>query len=335
MKKALSLLIALCFLCACCTAGAEGTTSLHYEQNGFSADIPEGWVFGYSEGPSTFYYAQVEGSENPAMLMIMATRDESLAGTEITDEQLQQAYGGFIQDAVSIAIDGNLSGGYAQIAGTLSAIYWLRQTIDDSGTEYSVAYDMAIIDGWTFGMTLLHTDIDPEVLANVLAGIAETVTYNPATGNAPEKTVSIEDLPTKENPYRFEPTITDRQNYLTAQWMVDESTRALCTMSLTMDMDISLTSSFTASYPMNVFASYIGCEEDLIRTIVPSQDETIAYIFEYNAMEKTALYYAEPWNDETLEAFKASCTDQCYANTEEALVYVAQIMMSSFSKPAD
>ena len=335
MKKALSLLIALCVLYACFTAGAEGTAGLHYEQNGFTADIPEGWVFGYSEGASTFYYAQVEGSENTAMLMIMATRDESLAGTEMTDEQLQQAYDGFIQDAVSAAIDGNLSGGYAQIAGTLSVIYWLRQTIDDTGTEYSVAYDMAIIDGWTFGMALLHTEIDPETLANVLAGIAETVTYDPAGGNAPEKTVSIEDLPTKENPYRFEPTITDRQNYLTAQWMVDESTRALCTMSLTLDLDISITSSFTASYPMNVFASYIGCEEDFIRTIIPSQDETIAYIFEYNPSEKTALYYAEPWNDETLEAFKASCTDQYYANTEEALVYVAQLMMGSFSEPAD
>ena len=335
MKKALSLLVSLCILCACCAAGAESTAGLHYEQNGFTADIPEGWVFGYSEGPSTFYYAQVDGSENTAMLMIMATRDESLAGAEMTEEQLQQAYNGFIQDAVADAVGGNLSGGYAQIAGTTSVIYWLRQTIDDTGTEYSAAYDLAIIDGWTFGMTLLHTDIDPETLANVLAGIAETVAYDPAAGNAPEKTVSIEDLPTKENPYRFEPTITDRQNYLTAQWMVDESTRALCTMLLTMDLDISITSSFTAAYPMNVFSSYIGCEDDLIRTIVPSQDETIAYIFEYNASEKTALYYAEPWNDETLETFKASCPDQCYANTEEALIYVAQIMMGSFSDAAD
>ena len=335
MKKALSLLTILCILCACCAAGAEGTDSLHYEQNGFSADIPEGWVFGYSEGPSTFYYAQVEGSENTAMLMIMATREESLVGIEMTDEQLQEAYNGFIQDAVSTSIDGNLSGGYAQLAGTLSVVYWLRQTIDDTGTEYSVAYDMAIIDGWTFGMALLHTDIDPEALANVLVGIAETVAYDPVAGNAPEKTVSIEDLPTKENPYWFEPTITDRQNYLTAQWMVDESTRALCTMLLTVDLDISINSSFTAAYPMNVFNSFIGCEEDLIRTIVPSQDETIAYIFEYNTAEKTALYYAEPWSDETLEAFEASCTDQYYANTEEALIYVAQIMMGSFSDAAD
>ena len=337
MKKALSLLTALCLLTACCAAGAEGTTSaLRYEQNGFTAEIPEGWVFGYSEGPSTFYYAQVEGSENNAMLMIMATREESLIGKEMTDEELQQAYNEmFIQGAVATAIDGNLSGGYAQIAGTLSAIYWLRQTIDDSGTEYSAAYDMAIIDGWAFGMVLLHTDIDPYTLANVLAGIAETVAYDPAAGNAPEKTVSLEDLPKKENPYRFEPTITDRQNYLTAQWMVDESTRALCTMLLTMDLDISITSSFTASYPMNVFASYIGCEEDLIRTIVPSQDETIAYIFEYDTAGKTALYYAEPWSEETLEAFKASCTDQWYANTEEALIYVAQIMMNTFSEGAE
>ena len=178
MKKALSLLTILCILCACCAAGAEGTDSLHYEQNGFSADIPEGWVFGYSEGPSTFYYAQVEGSANTAMLMIMATREESLVGIEMTDEQLQEAYNGFIQDAVSTSIDGNLSGGYAQLAGTLSVVYWLRQTIDDTGTEYSVAYDMAIIDGWTFGMALLHTDIDPEALANVLVGIAETVAPN-------------------------------------------------------------------------------------------------------------------------------------------------------------
>ena len=335
MKKALSLLTALCMLCACCAAGAEAAAGLRYEQDGFTAEIPAGWVFGYSEGPSTFYYAQVEGSENLAMLMIMVTKDESLAGVELTDEKLQEIYTGCVQDAAATAIGGNLSGGYAQIAGTRSVVYWLRQTIDDSGTEYSVAYDMAAIDGWLFGMTLLHTDIDPQALANVLVGIADTVAYDPSAGRAPEKKVSLEDLPTKENPYRFEPTITDRQNYLTAQWMVDGSTRGLCTMSLTLDLDLSLTSSFTAAFPMNVFASYIGCEGDLIRTIVPSQDETIAYIFEYNVPEKTALYYAEPWNEETLAAFEASCTDQFYPNTEDALNYVAQIMMDSFRDAAE
>ena len=80
---------------------------------------------------------------------------------------------------------------------------------------------------------------------------------------------------------------------------------------------------------MNVFASYIGCEEDIVKAIIPSQDETIAYIFEYDTFEKTALYYAEPWSDETLAAFEASCPDQYFANTEEALIYVAQLMYGS------
>ena len=335
MKKALSLLLTLCLLCVCCAAGAEEAAALHYEQNGFTAEIPEGWVYGYTEGSSTFYYASVEGSDDAAMLMIMMTREDSLAGVELTEEELTEAYNGFIQDAVGTAIDGNLSGGYSEIAGTMSVIYWFRQTIDDSGTEYSVAYDMAIIDGWTFGMVLLHTAVDPEVLANVLNNIALTVAYDSAAGNPQGKTVTLEELPGKENPYRFEPTITNRQNYLTAQWMVDESTRALCTMTLTLDLDISITGSFTSSYPMNVFASFIGCEEDIIRTIVPSQDETIAYIFEYDAAEGTAQYYAEPWNEETLAAFEASCTDQYYANSEEALIYVAQLMMGSFEEPAE
>ena len=336
MKKALSLLLALCLLCVCCVSGLSEAATLHYEQNGFTAEIPEGWVYGYTEGASTFYYAPVEGSTDNAMLMIMMTREDSLIGVEMTEEELTEAYNAFIQDALGLAIDGNLSGGYSQIAGTLSVIYWFRQTIDDTGTEYNVAYDMAIIDGWTFGMVLLHTAVDPEALANVLNSIALTVAYDSAAGNASSaKTVSIEDLPAKEDPYRFEPTITNRQNYLTAQWMVDESTRALCTMTLTMDLDISYTDSFTAAYPMNVFASYIGCEDDLIRTIVPSQDETIAYLFEYNASEGTALFYAEPWNEETLAAFEASCTDQYYANTEEALIYIAQLMMSSFDGAAE
>ncbi len=335
MKKALSLLLLLCLLCVCCVSGTSEAASLHYEQNGFTAEIPEGWVYGYTEGASTFYYASVEGSTDNAMLMIMMTRDDSLIGVEMTDEQRSEAYNAFIQDAAGIAIDGNLSGGYARIAGTQSVIYWLRQTIDDSGTEYSVAYDMAIIDGWTFGMALLHTTLDPEVLANILYGIAETVAYDRTAGNAPEKTVSIDELPAKEDPYRFEPTVTNRQNYLTAQWMVDESTRALCTMSLTLDMDLKYSGSFEASFPMNVFGSFIGCEEDVIRTIVPSQDETIAYIFEYDAAEGTALFYAEPWNEDTLAAFEASCTDQYYANTEEALIYVAQLMMSSYQEAAE
>lgn len=335
MKKAFSLLLTLCLLCACCASGASETATLHYEQNGFSVDIPEGWIYGYTEGASTFYYARVEGSEDLAMLMIMMTRDDSLAGVQLTEEQLQEAYNGFIQDALGMAIDGNLSGGYSVIAETPSVIYWFRQTIDDTGTEYSVAYDMAIIDGWTFGMTLLHTTIEPEDLANVLNNIAVAVAYDSAAGNAHGKAVTLAELPAKDHPYAFKPTITNRQNYLAPQWMVDESTRALCTMTLTMDLDISITNSFKASYPMNVFASFIGCEGDTIRTIVPSQDETIAYIFEYDAAEGTALYYAEPWSAETLAAFEASCTDQYYANTEEALIYVAQLMMGAFEEAAE
>ena len=335
MKKALSLLLTLCLLSACCAAGAaEETAALHYEQNGFTCDIPEGWVYGYTEGASTFYYAQVEGSEDLAMLMIMMTRDDSLIGVQLTEEELQEAYNGFIQDAVGIAIDGNLSYGYSSIAGTPSVIYFFRQTIDDTGKEYCVAYDMTIIDGWTFGMVLLHTAIEPEYLANVLIDIASNVAYDSAAGNSGGKTVTLEELPTRENPYSFEPTITHRQNYLTPQWMIDESTRALCTMTLSLDLDISINNAFSAAYPMDVFKSFIGCEGDIIRTIVPSQDEAIAYIFEYDAAEGTALYYAEPWNEETLAAFEASCTDQYYANTEEALIYVAQLMMGSFEEAA-
>ena len=89
MKKALSLLLTLCLFCACCAAGAEETAALRFEQNGFTADIPEGWVYGYTEGTSTFYYAPVEGSADNAMLMIMMLRDEAYVGTEMTDEQLR------------------------------------------------------------------------------------------------------------------------------------------------------------------------------------------------------------------------------------------------------
>ena len=211
----------------------------------------------------------------------------------------------------------------------------LPQVLKDKGI-YAVLVAPGRIEEFRDDTDLQDYILGSDVKILLAQNAVEWDQNEPGKGNGANlKPVSIEDLPTKENPYRFEPTITDRQNYLTAQWMVDESTRALCTMSLTLDLDISITSSFTASYPMNVFASYIGCEEDFIRTIIPSQDETIAYIFEYNPSEKTALYYAEPWNDETLEAFKASCTDQYYANTEEALVYVAQLMMGSFSEPAD
>ena len=332
MKKVISMLLALCLLSACCSAGAETVSGLRYEKNGFTADIPEGWVLGHEEDISTFYYAPVDGSTDNVMLMFMVYRDDSLIGIDLTEDELQKQYNDFIQELLPSAEDGNLSGGYITTAGKQAMICWLRHEID--GVMNSAAYVLVIIDGWRFLAALVHPALDAQALANYLFEICNTVQYDSAVGNAPEQTVSLEDLPTKENPYRFEPTITDRQNYLTAQWMVDGSTRALCTMTLSLDLDLSYSNSFTAAFPMNVFASYIGCEDDIIRTIVPSQDETIAYIFEYNPMERTALYYAEPWNEETLAAFEASCTDQYYANTEDALVYVAQLMMNSYNEAA-
>ena len=324
MKKAFSLLLALCLLCACCAAGAETASSLLYEKDGFTVTIPEGWIYGAEDNGATFYYTLPEGSSSAATLMILPTREESLDGVEMTEDELKQLYTAeFLQNASAQSTDHNVNFFYSEMAGALSIVYCCRQEIN--GTVTSVAFENAVIDGWVFGMAISHADTDPDGLAGYLDLIGSSVTY---TGPKP---LTLADLPTKEDPYRFTPGITNQQNFLTAQWMVDGSTMALCTMLLTMDMELSLGTFGSGSHPMNVFASYIGCAEDTIRTIVPSQDETIAYIFEYDTVEGTALYYAEPWNEDTLAAFEESCTDQYYPNTEEALNYVLPIMMNAFT----
>ena len=321
MKKALSLLLALCFLFGCCAAGAEETAALRYEKDGFTVIIPDGWIYGTEDSGSTFYYTRPDGSENLATLMIMATREESLAGTEMSEEELKELFTSeFLQAAAASSTDHNVNYFYSEMAGVPSIVYGCRQEID--GAVTSVAYENAIVDGWIFGMAIAHADSEPDGLAGYLDTIGATVSY------AAPRPLTLGDLPTKEDPFRFEPSITNNQNYLTAQWMIDASTRALCTMLLTLDLDIKAGTG-SGSRLMNVFASYIGCEEDIVKAIIPSQDETIAYIFEYDTFEKTALYYAEPWSDETLAAFEASCPDQYFANTEEALIYVAQLMYGS------
>ena len=110
MKKALSLLLALCFLFGCCAAGAEETAALRYEKDGFTVIIPDGWIYGTEDSGSTFYYTRPDGSENLATLMIMATREESLAGTEMSEEELKELFTSeFLQAAAASSTDHNVN----------------------------------------------------------------------------------------------------------------------------------------------------------------------------------------------------------------------------------
>ena len=324
MKKILSLLLTLCLLCACCAAGAETAETCRYDRNGFSVDLPVGWDNEYVDGDATFYYAKIDGSANLATLMFLANRNEAYAGN-LTDDELKEAYNQVLQDAVASATDGNLNYCYSEIAGKLSVLYCLTQDID--GVPSAVAYDMAIIDGWLFGLVILHADSDASMLADYLDTIGMAVQYSPA------QPLTAADLPTEDDPFRFEAAITARQNMLLPQWMVDESTRALFTMTMMLDMDNSY-GDFSGDIPLNIMNSMVGSGEDTLRTIFPSQDESVAIILEYNADDGTGLFYAKPWNEETRGAFETSC-DECYANTEDALNYIVGLLMEALQNPAE
>ena len=140
-------------------------------------------------------------------------------------------------------------------------IYCLRQELN--GVMTSIAYENVLLNGWNFGIAMTHADLEPNVLAAYLETIGQTVTYTPP------KPLSLEDLPTMDNPYIFVPSTANGQNFVTAMWMDDGSTRALCTLLLTLGLDLS-DGSLDSTYPMNIYASLIGCEDDIVRTIILS-----------------------------------------------------------------
>ena len=324
MKQTVSLLLALCLLCFCSFANAETVSDLHYDKNGFSCDIPVGWMFGGEDGDATFYFAQITGSENLAMLMILATEDDSLADVELTEEVLKEKYTEILKDAAASSPTGTVDFSYGEMAGTLSVIYCLRQELN--GVMTSIAYENVLLNGWNFGIAMTHADLEPNVLAAYLETIGQTVTYTPP------KPLSLEDLPTMDNPYIFVPSTANGQNFVTAMWMDDGSTRALCTLLLTLGLDLS-DGSLDSTYPMNIYASLIGCEDDIVRTIIPSADGTFGYFIEYDTIEGIAQFWGVPWDEENLNAFAASCPDQIYENQQDALDYVVQLLWEAISNP--
>ena len=173
---------------------------------------------------------------------------------------------------------------------------------------------------------MTHADLEPNVLAAYLETIGQTVTYTPP------KPLSLEDLPTMDNPYIFVPSTANGQNFVTAMWMDDGSTRALCTLLLTLGLDLS-DGSLDSTYPMNIYASLIGCEDDIVRTIIPSADGTFGYFIEYDTIEGIAQFWGVPWDEENLNAFAASCPDQLYENQQDALDYVVQLLWEAISNP--
>ena len=322
MKRLFSLLLALCIICVCALAGAESTNDLHYEKNGFSVDIPMGWMYGGEDGDATFYFATITGSENLAMIMILATKDDSLGDAELTDDELKEKYNELLQEAYASSADNYLGYDYSEMAGRLSVVYCLYQ--DLNGTVTSVAYDNVFVDGWNFGIAMTHADTAPNALAEYLETIGKAVVYTPP------KALSLEDLPTKDNPYAFVPTSANGQGFVTAMWMDDGSTRAMCTLLLTLGLDLS-DGSLDSNYSMDIYASLIGCEDDIVRTLVPSADGTFGYLIEYDTIEGTALFWGVPWDEESLNAFAESCPDQLYENQSDALDYVVQLLWAAIN----
>ena len=63
--------------------------------------------------------------------MIMATREESLAGTEMSEEELKELFTSeFLQAAAASSTDHNVNYFYSEMAGVPSIVYGCRQEID-------------------------------------------------------------------------------------------------------------------------------------------------------------------------------------------------------------
>ncbi len=341
MKRLAALFLMLCLLPFSMLSGAE-EAAFRYEYDGFEAVLPENWYFGFSEGGSAYYYGNPEGTMDDGMIMFLVEKSDSLTGVTLTDEYYTLMFDDLLQDATAGADGGLIGSEESMMAGKRSLVYWCRTAIDDSGVLYSLAANMTIAGGGLFAIMVVHPSAELAALKETALRIGATVQYAGDTEEAaaaeaaPEETgenpaVSV-DLPTADNPYYFSPNITGNQNLLLAQWMIDDGSRAMCSMLLSLDMSISY-GSLDLPYPMDLFASYIGSADDIILAFVPSQDRTLAFVFQYDTVNQAAFYYSEPLSDEAQAAFEAACTDQFYPLTEDALNYAVQLLQEAFANP--
>ena len=326
----------VCLLGICCVANALADPA-RFTAGEFEATLPEGWQAGYSEGETTYYFRNSDFSLEDGVIILQVERSDALSEDVLTDDFITVIFNTYLRNTYAEAVDGKVVSLESRICGRRSLVLWYRKEAE--GEQYALAQNIAATGTGLFEIMMIHPAMEPEELRDIVLSIGESVQYSPPGNDAepaetavpPAAVLSREDLPVAEDPHPFTPLLTAGEDLLAAQWMMNESTRAMCTVYLTLDLVLDSTPLFEA-FPMNVFESRIGLSGDTIRIIVQSQDEQTAYIVLYDTVEQSALFYAAPWDESTLETFEQACTDQFWENTDEGLNGASQRIMETYGE---
>ncbi len=331
MKRTLILIIAICLFTAAGFALAEEPVK-EYSKNGFRITLPDGEWYDIPIDPQvTYYFGDPNGFIDNGMIMIQITPDDTLIGVTLPEDTLTQFYDSMQAQLAAGAENGTVGAQEGQMNGNLSRIFWFRGEADNSGALYSIAAVVSFVGPNNVVIMFVHPSVQPEKARDIAAAMGESLQYDETgdagTGISDTGTSSVQgtaEFPTAENPYFFDPHSARERNLSTAMWMMDEKSRAYLTMYMMLN-----TANVELPYPINVMASWIGSAEDTILIAIPSQDGETACIYMYDNKTQNACFFYQPWGEAALEEFKAACTDQLFENSEDALVAIAQELLST------
>ncbi len=324
MKKLFAMLLALCVLCAAGAAAAEPVAE--YDANEFRMTLPEGEWYSYEEGGTTFYYGDADYSMEHGMIMVLVEREDSLVGQTLTDDYYDSMYTALLQSLTGDALSNTVQSENARTAGIRSMIYSCRQNLE--GGEYATAGVFAVIDARLLAVIYVHPARTPGELMDDMRVMNASIRYGDAATTAQTVLTEHPEI-TPEDPVWFELRTVKNQNMVTAQWMMNESTRAGCTMLLSLDLYVSDANDLSPSFDLMSNPSYVGSAGDTIYVAALSPDMTLAIVFRFYPYENTANFYLTEWNQEVLAELEALCEDGFYVNSTDELLNIARQLYNS------
>ena len=352
MKTIFTVILILVLLCVPVTCFAQEPNSNEgipaaFDSDGFSVySLPEGsWYQIIMEDGSVFFYGNEYLSTDDGMITFMIEQPAELSGLELSDEVLPEYYDMILEDTVSASVDGAPLTEDSRTAGVPSRTLCMR--MDMSGEICSFVTNVVIIDGKIFSILYIHPTKDLETMKKEMQIIIDSVQYEGGiktggvdhSGAEEAGTETVEfDYPeaAEEQPLEMEVNFMADRDMPTAMWMMDENSRAACTVLLLMDLSMGTDQGVENPPEFEILdnPSYVGSADDLIRVIIPVRGMEKALIMLFDNTQDTASYYYTDWNDAELDVQKEKCTDQFWENTTDALTaYLISVQdaMAGFS----
>ena len=186
MKKAFSLLLVVCLLCAAVSyAAAEEVVAeiIQYRNAPFTATLPAGtWYESAGENGITYYY------DNPLLSggdrMYMFLQQEANLGITVPESMLGTLYDSLMVGLAANAVNGDTESEDSTIAGVKSRLFVYDQDID--GTIYTVAGNAVLLDDKILVVCYADRGKTKDEIKAMVLTVSDTVTLEGEEGNATE-----------------------------------------------------------------------------------------------------------------------------------------------------